>query len=177
MSGKVMLSAKTSQAKLIADHWISYLRNGLSTCYYCVAPNSFPEELQRKCVAHVRPPMEVSGSAGPGPVADEAASADAPAVDDAAAAEAQHAGSAAPDSGGAPERDDREDVDMREAVGDERDVAAADDDAKGRSGDGKRDRPSARFHEERWAENLEHKIRPLLEQVDVTEYGGRDPDE
>lgn len=43
------------QAKLVLDQWLSYLRNGLSTCYYCVAPSAFPEELQRKCILHLRP--------------------------------------------------------------------------------------------------------------------------
>jgi len=45
----------TFQAKLVLDQWLSYLRNGLSTCYYCVAPSAFPEELQRKCILHLRP--------------------------------------------------------------------------------------------------------------------------
>lgn len=42
------------QARIVLDQWLSYLRNGLSTCYYCVAPTDFPEELQRKCIAHMR---------------------------------------------------------------------------------------------------------------------------
>ncbi|WVQ76941.1 hypothetical protein IAR50_006620 [Cryptococcus sp. DSM 104548] len=48
-------SAQSIQrAKIILDHWISYLRNGLSTCFYCVCPASFPEELHRKCIGHIR---------------------------------------------------------------------------------------------------------------------------
>ncbi|OXG51481.1 arsenite-resistant protein ASR2 [Cryptococcus neoformans] len=45
---------KVQKAKIILDQWIAYLRHGLSTCYYCIAPCAFMEELQRKCIAHVR---------------------------------------------------------------------------------------------------------------------------
>ncbi|WVQ91952.1 hypothetical protein IAS59_005760 [Cryptococcus gattii] len=45
---------KVQKAKIILDQWIAYLRHGLSTCFYCVAPCAFMEELQRKCIAHVR---------------------------------------------------------------------------------------------------------------------------
>jgi hypothetical protein len=38
------------------DQWIAFLQHGLSTCFYCVAPCSFPEELSRKCISsHYRP--------------------------------------------------------------------------------------------------------------------------
>lgn len=167
------LFADGLQGKLVVDHWISYLRNGLSTCYYCVAPNSFPEELQRKCVAHVRPSMSLS-------IPAEAASKSEPVDPSAGDGTDENARAAAEDAAGEDatmaEREDREDEDMRDVAGDDREGPVAAEDVKSRGQDEKRERPPARFHEERWAENLEHKIRPLLEQVDVTEYGGRDPD-
>lgn len=128
------------QAKVTLDHYISYLRHGLSTCYYCVSPMSFPEELQRKCIAHMRSPAP-SGSG--------------------------------PESAPTPRAGDDEDEDRRDRdegltrsnnVEKERTGTAAGGGA-GKSGD------------EKWEENLESKLKPLLGEVDVVEYGGRDIDE
>ena len=107
---------KLNRAKLIADHWISYLRHGLSTCYYCVAPNAFQEELHRKCISHKRPDATTD--------------------------------------------------------------AAADDDHEDEEED-RTERPERRprVPNDRWEEGLDHKLRPLLQPVDVQEYGGRDPEE
>ncbi|ORX34935.1 hypothetical protein BD324DRAFT_633296 [Kockovaella imperatae] len=106
---------KLKRAKLIADHWISYLRHGLSTCYYCVAPSAFQEELHRKCVSHKRPDSNADVEDGK---------------------EDDH------------EEDEEERHDRRQSK-----------------------------ESERWEETLDKKLRPLLQQVDVQEYGGRDPEE
>ncbi|KAL7420146.1 hypothetical protein Q5752_005112 [Cryptotrichosporon argae] len=51
-------AARLAQTKSALDLWIAYLRYGLHTCFYCLAPCSFAEELHRKCIAHVRSPPE-----------------------------------------------------------------------------------------------------------------------
>ena len=109
---------------MILDQWLSYLREGLNTCYFCVAAMSFPEELHRKCIAHVRPHPSLKPEAAQG-------------------------------------------VDA-EVDGEER---------KGDAGGGKKAAPG-KTADERWEENLDHKLRSVLEEgVDVVEYGGRDVDE
>jgi hypothetical protein len=39
------------------DLYISYLRAAFNTCFYCAVVTDHVEELQRKCVKHVRKPM------------------------------------------------------------------------------------------------------------------------
>jgi hypothetical protein len=123
------------QAKITLDHYISYLRHGLSTCYYCVSPMAFPEELQRKCIAHRRSPAPATGESAPTP---------------------RGAGAGAGDEDDEDRRDRDEGLSRPEK---ERTTTS------GKSGD------------EKWEENLESKLKPLLGEVDVGEYGGRDIDE
>ncbi|GHJ83982.1 hypothetical protein NliqN6_0384 [Naganishia liquefaciens] len=42
------------KVRIELDQWVSYLRNGLNSCYYCVAPMDFPEELYQRCLRHIR---------------------------------------------------------------------------------------------------------------------------
>lgn len=138
-------------------------------------------------MAHVRPPK--STSAALEPVAEEPATKgsngaeqgeDVQMSESAAAAALEGTGDeAAAQDEGAPEKEDREDEDQRdnEAPNEERD-GADNDDQRARQGS-KRERAQQAFirhHDERWAEGLEHRLRPLLGPVDVTEYGGRDLD-
>ena len=39
------------------DLYIAYLRAAFNTCYYCAVVTDHVEELQRKCVKHVRKPL------------------------------------------------------------------------------------------------------------------------
>jgi hypothetical protein len=43
--------------KKTLDLYLQYLRSVFHTCYYCTTVNDFPEELTRKCVKHVRRPL------------------------------------------------------------------------------------------------------------------------
>lgn len=135
------------QGKLVLDQWLSYLRNGLSTCYYCVAPAAFAEELQRKCILHLRPPYYASSE----------------------------------EAHGGRDEDVKPEVDSKPDVGDE--------DGDNRYGGGDREGTST-YHgrstktafpqmtgDEKWESTLDTKLRPLLEPVDVVEYGGRDVQE
>ena len=42
------------------DLYLSYLRSTFNTCYYCAVVTDHVEELQRKCVKHVRKPLSKS---------------------------------------------------------------------------------------------------------------------
>jgi hypothetical protein len=165
------LSLTRRQAKLILDHWISYLRDGLSTCYYCVAPMSFPEELQRKCISHVRPQPDVK------PEGELEVVPEVP--------EAAHEG-----ENGKPSSSEK----LAEENGDKEEKADAEERERERDGDreqrepeaegdksGGRERPKKVFaqksNDEKWSESLDHKIRPLIDAVDVVDYGGRDIEE
>lgn len=39
------------------DLYLEYLRAAFNTCYYCSVTTDHVEELQRKCIRHVRKPM------------------------------------------------------------------------------------------------------------------------
>lgn len=124
----------TGQAKIVADQWISYLRHGLSTCYYCVASTPFPEELHRKCIGHVRPDSSV-----------------------------------------------KTDIEQTAAEDDTKPVAADEDtdpryneEGEGRPREQSRSKFPQRTADEKWETNLDYKLKPLLEEVDMIEYGGRD---
>lgn len=118
----------------MADQWIAYLRHGLSTCYYCVAPSPFQEELHRKCIGHVRPDSSKYTESETAQTSDEAK----PAVE------------------GGDEDSDARHVEDREF------------------------RPSAKVKfpqktgDEKWEGNLDTKIKPLIGEYDLAEYGGRD---
>jgi hypothetical protein len=45
------------QVVVSLDLYLSYLRSAYHTCYYCALVTDHLEELQRKCVKHVRKPM------------------------------------------------------------------------------------------------------------------------
>ena len=42
------------------DLYLAYLRAAFHTCYYCVCTTDKLEELQRKCIKHVRKPLSKS---------------------------------------------------------------------------------------------------------------------
>ena len=42
------------------DLYLAYLRTAFNTCYYCAVVTDHVEELQRKCVRHVRKPLSKS---------------------------------------------------------------------------------------------------------------------
>lgn len=45
------------QAVIALDLYLAYLRAAFNTCYYCAVITDHVEELQRKCVKHVRKPL------------------------------------------------------------------------------------------------------------------------
>lgn len=45
------------QTVIALDLYLAYLRAAFHTCYYCAVVTDHSEELQRKCVKHVRKPM------------------------------------------------------------------------------------------------------------------------
>ncbi|WRT63364.1 uncharacterized protein IL334_000269 [Kwoniella shivajii] len=159
------------KAKITLDQWLAYLRHGLATCYYCVAPMSFVEELHRKCIGHMRPhpsvkseevdvPTETNGGATSGAAADISAPE--------AEAEAEEDGQA---EGGDEDRELRE-----TEVPSSEQSKPANVDNNGSREQGKKQFFPQKTQDEKWAEGLENKIKPLLEDVDVIDYGGRDPE-
>lgn len=51
----------TSPQTVVAlDLYLAYLRSAFNTCYYCAVVTDHVEELQRKCVKHVRKPLSKS---------------------------------------------------------------------------------------------------------------------
>lgn len=163
------------QAKLILDHWISYLRNGLSTCYYCVAPMCFAEELQRKCVGHVRLPIPPKDDLDTLPEDTKMGEGNGEDGNGDLRAELEKAG----------EEVDMEDRDRRDAgagTGAGVGSGAAGVDVSGRrEGESKSNRERGRgrgqSQEERWEEYLDYKLGPMVGEVDVVEYGGKDMEE
>lgn len=54
-----------SKSVIALDLYLAYLRAAFNCCYYCAAVTDFAEELQRKCIKHVRKPLsEVDPSKG-----------------------------------------------------------------------------------------------------------------
>lgn len=45
------------QLEVSLDLYIAYLRSAFHTCYYCALVTDYVEELQRKCIKHVRRPL------------------------------------------------------------------------------------------------------------------------
>lgn len=45
------------QTTIALDLYLAYLRAAFHTCYYCAVTTDHLEELQRKCIMHVRKPM------------------------------------------------------------------------------------------------------------------------
>ena len=45
------------------DLYLAYLRAAFHTCYYCACTSDNLEELQRKCIKHVRKPLPKSYTA------------------------------------------------------------------------------------------------------------------
>lgn len=135
----------TPQAKISLDQYIAYLRHGLSTCYYCVVPTSFPEELHRKCVGHIR----ARADEGEG------------------------------ENGHDRDRDERD----RSEVKNDDEHADHHDNNEGDERDRREGPTSKRYtfptksNDERWIETLDLKVRSLIEDVNVADYGGRDLDE
>lgn len=51
-------NANLGRQNVIAlDLYLAYLRQAFNTCYYCASITDHVEELQRKCIKHVRKPM------------------------------------------------------------------------------------------------------------------------
>lgn len=126
----------TTQTKIVLDQYLSYLRHGLNTCYYCVVSTAFPEELQRKCVGHLRSPEET--------VTPEDTARDG-------------------------EEEDAKDGEPAAVEGREADERAP------REAPTKRYTYPSKTSDERWVENLDLKIRGVVdEDPDVVDFGGRD---
>ncbi|RXK40727.1 hypothetical protein M231_01979 [Tremella mesenterica] len=165
------------KAKIILDQWISYLRNGLSTCYYCVAPMVFPEELQRKCIAHMRPrilePPELASN-------KEASNSPTPEFKD---AKEELDVKMETENGEVPSNGVKaEPMDVSGIAGEEPEREVRDDETKLVDSPMKKSKlhdrlAPKRSSDERWVESLETKLKPLLGEVNVTEYGGRDLEE
>ena len=45
------------QTVIALDLYLAYLRAAFNTCYYCAVTTDHLEELQRKCIKHVRKPL------------------------------------------------------------------------------------------------------------------------
>ncbi|WWC85480.1 uncharacterized protein L201_000344 [Kwoniella dendrophila CBS 6074] len=157
---------KLRKSRIILDQWLAYLRHGLATCYYCVAPMSFAEELHRKCIGHMRPhPSTISeieenaGNNGENVEVNGTAN----------LAETHDAQDRAVDEGD-------EDRELRETELPTEQPNKSNLDSHGAGGkeQGKKQFFPQKTQDEKWAEGLDTKIKPLLEDVDVAEYGGRD---
>ena len=46
-----------AQTVIALDLYLAYLRGAFNTCYYCAVVTDHLEELQRKCIKHIRKPM------------------------------------------------------------------------------------------------------------------------
>jgi len=140
-----------NQAKITLDQYLSYLRHGLNTCYYCVVPTAFPEELQRKCVGHQR--------AKPEPVVAETTVAEPENERD---EENRGEDKPAPAEGEeAAESREPEDAPRR-------------DSATAPQATSKKYTFPTKSNDELWVEKLDLKVRALIEDVDVVDYCGRD---
>lgn len=136
---------------------------------------SFPEELQRKCISHLRPNPDVKpeGELEVVPEVPEA-------VAEGETGKTLSSEKPAEENGDKEEKADAEERE-RERDGDrERDRDQREPEAEGDKGGG-RERSKKVFaqksNDEKWSESLDHKIRPLIDAVDVVDYGGRDIEE
>ncbi|ODO03301.1 hypothetical protein I350_06151 [Cryptococcus amylolentus CBS 6273] len=179
------------RAKIILDHWISYLRNGLSTCFYCVCPASFPEELHRKCVGHIRshldpsPKVEENGHEEGGDVKDEGGEKIEVDVKVEVKGEKDEVKEEVKE-----EKEDvkegNEDREMRDAEDPSTSNPARPSDSHDRWEKDKFDKSQSRSKRhfpqktasEKWLESHSHRLFPLIStDVHLADYGGRDVEE
>ncbi|KAK8844554.1 hypothetical protein IAR55_006401 [Kwoniella newhampshirensis] len=150
------------KAKAVLDQWIAYLRHGLSTCYYCVAPTSFPEELHRKCIGHMRSRPSDKSHVDLEPINETNGKDEVPGHK----------------AGG--ESDERKIAVGGEDLREERESRDQDDRSDDRSRLVPTEKKALVFpqktQDEKWVESLDLKIKPLIGEVDVADYGGRDPE-
>ncbi|WWC57754.1 uncharacterized protein I303_100289 [Kwoniella dejecticola CBS 10117] len=171
---------KLHKAKIVLDQWLAYLRHGLATCYYCVAPMSFAEELHRKCIGHMRPhPSSI-------PEVENEAEEVEQAVDQGRGDEVEPSNgvdgvteskeSEAEDGDRDEDRELRETEQPSEANQAQQETNGGGRERRDGQGPGKKQFFPQKTQDEKWAEGLDHKLRPLLGEVDVADYGGRDPE-
>ena len=125
---------------------------------------SFPEELYRKCIAHMRPhPSDKATEVNLDVVPEEEEKEDINGTDE------------KPVRVGDEEDEDRRDVEdgaRHEGKGVQKEKKVGNGGGGGASGGVY----AVKSSNEKWEEVVDNKLRPLLENVDVTEYGGRDPE-
>jgi hypothetical protein len=133
------------------DLYLAYLRSAFHTCYYCAVVTDHLEELQRKCIKHVRKPL-TKRMLGEIRAADEVA------------ATAAAADSKAEDNASIKDEDGAEDKPQTEKT------ASKEKPSEGR--DWKR-------NDERWLEWLDSKVALLINRdgVNPKDYGGKSYDE
>lgn len=136
------------------DQYLSYLRHGLNTCYYCVVPTAFPEELQRKCVGHQR--------AQPEPIISESN------VENESGRKVNEPDSTEEKPDGA----DGEAAESREPEDNDRRDSPITPHATS-----KKYTFPTKSNDELWVEKLDLKMQALIEDVDVIDYCGRDIDD
>lgn len=151
---------------------------------------SFPEELQRKCIHHLRSPPVASTS----DEYDKEDEMDAiPEAEERAATNAVAVGSADGGADGDAEalktgvddvadKDDEADRDVRDAGetragGTGSGAAARRERERERTGHGHGQGTRGRNSDDRWEENLDWKLAPIVGEVDLVEYGGRSIEE
>ena len=162
---------------MILDQWLSYLRHGLHTCYYCVASMSFAEELHRKCIAHIRPNSSVKPEATTNGADAQAPDDSKPSADEKPELKTEENPEKADANGEQDEKPNAEEEDTER-----RDGEATADAEKPSIGARERERTKTsgfgqKTSDERWEESLDHKLMAMLAEVDATEYGGRDIEE
>ncbi|KAJ2923984.1 hypothetical protein H1R20_g13116, partial [Candolleomyces eurysporus] len=132
------------------DLYLAYLRAAFNTCYYCSVTTDHVEELQRKCIKHIRKPLPKpsASSEEQKPVAAEMKME----TESSAKEEAK-------EEGGDKQADGQKDKEKeKEKEKEKKDSASKDD---------------------RWLEWLDSKLALLIsrEEVDPREYGGKSYDE
>lgn len=161
------------------DLYLSYLRAAFNTCYYCAFVADYAEELQRRCIGHIRKPLSSA-------VRDEIK-----AEEEAKLAKAREDEERAAEPAGDDAAMEGEDKDAPKE-GEKAQAAPKDKPIEGR--DWKRNgmrlvlfvvgcRNRSSFVDvvvdERWFENLDQKIALLLDRdsVDPKAYGGKSYEE
>jgi len=141
------------------DLYLAYLRAAFHTCYYCAVVTDHLEELQRKCLKHVRKPLSKT-------MLEEVKAAEAE------KAEKEKEGKEDEED---IEKDEKKESPVKEKVSDNRDWK--------RNGSSARVVPlnlaNLHFPDERWLEWLDSKIALLIDRdgVDPRNYGGKHYDE